>query len=612
MRMESAAIALATRLRRRLAERLVLARGTDGLWRGRLADSALATAVAALALARAGDDADSARIARAVRWLTTHANPDGGWGDCPAAPSNLSATLLVRCALEPIAPHPAAIASADRWIARRFGFAPSSDALADAILRAYGDDRTFSTPILAVCAATGQLGGSVPAEQWARVPPLPFELGVLPHRLLARLGVPVVSYALPALIALGWARHRRTSAARPARLARLRERFAPAALRRLARLQPTTGGFLEAVPLTAFVVIALAEGGARDHPVVPRALTFLRELQRAHGAWPIDRDLALWLSHQSAALLAAADARGELWPASERAVVLARTLDSQWARPHPFTGAAPGGWAWTDHDGGVPDADDTSAALLALHALAPHDPRVLRAAEAGVRWLLDLQNSDGGLPTFCRGWSRLPFDRSCPDITAHALRALSAWADHLPPKLRPRIKNANARATRFLITTQGDDGTWQPLWFGHPLAADAANRTLGTAMTLTALASFEHSNVGREARNRALRWLLDAQHPAGGWGPAVGIEPSVEETAWALTALATCAETPWRAIQRALEWLDERWSADAPPPPAPIGLYFARLWYTEELYPLIFSLRAAVALARRLGCAEAAPPRCVA
>ena len=38
---------------------------------------------------------------------------------------------------------------------------------------------------------------------------------------------------------------------------------------------------------------------------------------------------------------------------------------------HPYTGAAPGGWAWTDLPGGVPDADDTPGALLALVALEP-------------------------------------------------------------------------------------------------------------------------------------------------------------------------------------------------------------------------------------------------
>ncbi|MEZ6048428.1 MAG: hypothetical protein R3C11_23220 [Planctomycetaceae bacterium] len=44
-----------------------------------------------------------------------------------------------------------------------------------------------------------------------------------------------------------------------------------------------------------------------------------------------------------------------------------------------------------------------------------------------MNWLLDLQNRDGGWPTFCRGWGALPFDRSAPDLTAHALRALHQY-----------------------------------------------------------------------------------------------------------------------------------------------------------------------------------------
>src|SRR5262249_58268730 len=48
-------------------------------------------------------------------------------------------------------------------------------------------------------------------------------------------------------------------------------------------------------------------------------------------------------------------------------------------------------------------------------------------ALAGLRWLGELQNRDGGWPTFCRGWGKLPFDRSGSDLTAHALRALRAW-----------------------------------------------------------------------------------------------------------------------------------------------------------------------------------------
>ncbi len=45
-------------------------------------------------------------------------------------------------------------------------------------------------------------------------------------------------------------------------------------------------------------------------------------------------------------------------------------LDCQHRVRHPFTGADPGGWGWTDLSGAVPDADDTAGALLACQALA--------------------------------------------------------------------------------------------------------------------------------------------------------------------------------------------------------------------------------------------------
>lgn len=77
-------------------------------------------------------------------------------------------------------------------------------------------------------------------------------------------------------------------------------------------------------------------------------------------------------------------------------------------REHPFTHAAPGAWAWTPMSGGVPDADDTSGALLALRRLGDPDPETIAAASQGVRWLLGVQNRDGGIPTFCRGLAPFP------------------------------------------------------------------------------------------------------------------------------------------------------------------------------------------------------------
>src|SRR5204862_7200645 len=138
---------------------------------------------------------------------------------------------------------------------------------------------------------------------------------------------------------------------------------------------------------------------------------------------------------------------------------------------HPYTNSAPGGWAWTNLPGGVPDADDTAGALLALKSLAVRNAEGTQAAVAGVKWLLDLQNRDGGIPTFCRGWGKLPFDRSGSDLTAHALRALSRWAGRKtttwvkelrfePPRLRRvelsvgEIDRASKRALAYLARQQ--------------------------------------------------------------------------------------------------------------------------------------------------------------
>jgi hypothetical protein len=113
----------------------------------------------------------------------------------------------------------------------------------------------------------------------------------------------------------------------------------------------------------------------------------------------------------------------------------------------------------------VPDADDTAGALLALAALPPC-PASAEAALAGAGWLVDLQNRDGGWPTFCRGWGKLPFDRSGCDLSAHVLRGLLRWRGSGPARLARRIGRAAERGFAFLARTQRADGGWPALWFG--------------------------------------------------------------------------------------------------------------------------------------------------
>jgi hypothetical protein len=268
-------------------------------------------------------------------------------------------------------------------------------------------------------------------------------------------------------------------------------------------------------------------------------------------------------------------------------------LGQQYRVQHPYTGAAPGGWAWTDLPGGVPDADDTAGALLALRHLGEPDPETRQAAAAGVAWLLGLQNRDGGIPTFCRGWGTLPFDRSTPELTAHALRAWAAWEPHLEPPLANRVAQATRRALRYLDRSQRADGAWIPLWFGNEQAPLQENPVYGTAQVLIALNERKTEGLAlrEDSRQRAARFLVQAQRPDGAWGGDANAGVSLEETALAVEALLGLPEFQAQA-EAGLTALLNLLEADPDLTAAPIGLYFARLWYFERLYPLIFAASA--------------------
>ena len=222
-----------------------------------------------------------------------------------------------------------------------------------------------------------------------------------------------MSFALPALIAMGVVRHVK----KPVRVAFLRSRLIPRVLDLLGQIQPESGGFLEAAPLTGFVAMSLIGAGYLEHPVTQACLRFLEETQRPDGSWAIDVNLTTWVTSLSARAL-----EGDLSEAQQNAI-RDYLLKTQFKEEHLFNHAVPGGWGWTDRSGAVPDADDTAAALIALRQLNGDTA----AAGRGIEWLLGLQNRDGGMPTFCKGWGKLPFDQSCPDLTAHAIRAFNAW-----------------------------------------------------------------------------------------------------------------------------------------------------------------------------------------
>jgi len=566
----------------------------DSHWAGELSSSALSTATAVVALGAVDRQRHADLIGGGLRWLAQHQNADGGWGDTVRSKSNISTTALCWAALGASDAYEAVVARAAKWLRRdalprvpdsRGGDADAQErvppGLVAAIAARYGKDRTFSVPILMHLAICGRI-------DWRAVPGLPFELAALPHWLFGALQLPVVSYALPALIAIGQAIHHHRPTRNP--LWRwIREQATAPTLRVLESIQPENGGFLEATPLTSFVTMALASAGQAAHPVARKGAEFLRASVRPDGSWAIDTNLATWVT--TLAIKALAHQPVALRP-EQRLMLREWLLGQQYRAEHPYTHAAPGGWAWTNLPGGVPDGDDTPGALLALLALGAVEPETRVAGIAGVRWLLDLQNRDGGIPTFCHGWGALPFDRSSPDLTAHTLRAWSAWLPQLDARTKARTLGAIQRALHFLVKAQRADGSWLPLWFGNEHAPNDENPLYGTAKVVIALRELRDGGfaVPIALLDAGVRWLAAAQHGEGGWGGVGDDTASVEETALAIEALAGTAEVA--AVDQGVRWLIGRIEAGTWKEPAPIGFYFAKLWYYERLYPLIWTVGA--------------------
>jgi squalene-hopene/tetraprenyl-beta-curcumene cyclase len=190
----------------------------------------------------------------------------------------------------------------------------------------------------------------------------------------------------------------------------------------------------------------------------------------------------------------------------------------------------------------------------------------------------------------------LPFDRSAPDLTAHALRALHAWKHLFPSR---RIEGAIARGLEYLAHQQRPDGSWLPLWFGNENWPGELNPVYGTSRVL--LAYRDLGLMAAPAARRGVQWLVAHQGADGGWGGPPDQEgesskglSSVEETAVAVEALLSSADDP--AVRPALAagvgWLVEAVESGRHRETAPIGLYFAKLWYYERVYPLVFTVAA--------------------
>lgn len=310
-----------------------------------------------------------------------------------------------------------------------------------------------------------------------------------------------------------------------------------------------------------------------------------------------------------------------------------------WAVRNPQV--EPGGWYFEFNNEFYPDVDDTIMVLMALQQCLPagveqtwqsemgwshtetstlqtvvarrtvtSGPEIVAEIEAvrpviaamqrGVRWILAMQNRDGGWGAFDRDndreiLTRVPFadhnamiDPSTADITARVLEMfgrLGLWMK------QPALQ----KALEFVWANQEPDYSWIGRW--------GINYLYGTWQCLVGL-----SAIGIPANDPRIiagaSWLKSVQHDSGGWGetpqsydnPALrGVgTPTASQTAWALMGLCAAGEVNSTAVARGVKFLLDTQLADGTwDEPEYTGTGFPRVFYLRyHFYPLYFPLMA--------------------
>ncbi|HVB35162.1 MAG TPA: squalene--hopene cyclase [Patescibacteria group bacterium] len=224
-------------------------------------------------------------------------------------------------------------------------------------------------------------------------------------------------------------------------------------------------------------------------------------------------------------------------------------------------GVEPGGWAFEYRNDFYPDVDDTAFVLMALRRVAhPDAPRLESALRRGARWLLGMQNRNGGWGAFDKDNDRqilteIPFadhnamiDPATADVTARVMECLGqlGW-----PSTHPAIR----RGYRFLCGDQTSEGAWYGRW--------GVNYIYGTSGVLRALEA--NGLDGEDVCRRAVEWLHAVQNSDGGFGETIASydDPSLKgkgdstpsQTAWGLIGLLAAAGPDDDGARRAAEYL---------------------------------------------------------
>ena len=174
----------------------------EGYWEGRLSSSPYSTALSIIALLLRDKRLYANEIEKGIDWLIKQQNADGGWGDTDISPSNPPSTILSLAAI--------LFLDKSRYLDNQkkvFHYLERIGGLA-VLDTYYAEDRTFSDPIYAVCGMVGMI-------DWSMSKAFPFEAILFPAWMAKRMRLPIVSFALPILIAIGILQHKKSPSRNP-------------------------------------------------------------------------------------------------------------------------------------------------------------------------------------------------------------------------------------------------------------------------------------------------------------------------------------------------------------------------------------------------------------
>ncbi|MEM1413543.1 MAG: prenyltransferase/squalene oxidase repeat-containing protein, partial [Myxococcota bacterium] len=268
-----------------------------------------------------------------------------------------------------------------------------------------------------------------------------------------------------------------------------------------------------------------------------------------------------------------------------------------------------GGFCFADAWHGWPVSDCTAEALEAfLHLPAELYAPKAAMIDAGVRFLLQAQNADGGFGSYearkhgfelewmnpAEMFGDSMTELSYVECTASNLSALCAVRKRFPELRRDAVERAIHAATQRLRAMQNPDGSWDGVW--------GVTTLYGTMFGVRGLRAAGVSPDDPAIR-RAVQFVQAKQRPDGSWGEhwrsclegryleAEASHPT--QTAWALTTLVMAGSARPDAMARAAAWL-----ADAQTPegdwesPFMAGVFFRTALLDYRMYRRIFPVQA--------------------